>query len=274
MINNQTRLNLIIGYPLAHSKSPVLHNAVYKELNCNAVMLAHATETLSETINSLKTLDVGLTAVTMPYKKEILPYLDNMSDEVKTLGAANTIICHQNKLTGYNTDVDGIAYALRDVTLANKTVLVIGAGGAANAAAYYLAKQNANILWLNRTQQHAVSIMQTFGGKCVDANHLNELQIDVIINTTPLGMYPDVEVSPLPNYKFNHHQIIFDMVYNPVQTLLIKQAKKAGATCISGLDMFIGQGLRQIELWLNQSIDKLKLTDMIKIKLKENEVTA
>lgn len=271
MIDNKTQLNMVIGYPLAHTQSPILHNTVYNLLNCNTAMLAHATKCLPSTIQALKTLSVGLIAVTMPFKEDILSHLDNMSSEVKELKAANTVICRNRKLLGFNTDIDGVAYALRKVFLSNKNVLIIGAGGASHAAAYYLKKNNANLLWLNRTSQHALSSIEIFGGSLVDINLINNLDINVIINTTPLGMLPNINHSPLPNYQFRSDQVVFDMVYNPVDTLLLKNAKSQGATCISGLDMFIGQGLKQIELWLNKSIITPKIIDLIKSTLEKSQ---
>ncbi len=262
---------MVIGYPLAHTQSPILHNTVYNILKCNAVMLAHATDNLALTMQALKTLSTGLVAVTMPFKKDILPYLDNISIEVKELKAANTIIQRDGKLFGYNTDIDGVAYALRHVSLSNKNVLILGAGGAAHAAAYHLKKNQANLLWLNRTPQHAHALIKIFGGSLVDSNQINDLPIALIINTTPLGMFPDIRHTPLANYRFRSDQIIFDMVYNPSETLLLKKAKSQGAVCASGLDMFIGQGLKQIELWLNKTISTAELIDVIKSELAKNE---
>lgn len=271
MINNKTQLNMVIGYPLAHTQSPTLHNTVYNLLGCNAVMLAHATENIASTMLALNILSAGLIAITMPFKEEILPYLDQISIEVRELKAANTIIQRNGKLSGYNTDIDGVAYALRHVSLANKNALIIGAGGASHAAAYYLKKHHAHLLWLNRTPQHALSLIKIFGGSLVDINHIHDLHIDVIINTTPLGMFPNINNTPLPKYQFRSDQIIFDMVYNPSETLLLKNAKSHGAVCISGLDMFIGQGLRQIELWLDKPIRTAEIIDIIKSELEKHQ---
>lgn len=253
MIDHKTQLNWVIGYPLEHTKSPTLHNAIYPLLNCNAVMLALSNKDLSSIIQSVKTASVGLVAVTMPFKEDILPYLDEMSVEVKKLKAANTIINRNGKLYGYNTDIDGVENALRNYSVSNKNVLIIGAGGAACAAAYYLQKNNANLLWLNRTPEYALSLIEIFGGSLV--KDINNFPIDVIINTTPIGMFPNMNDLPLMDYQFGAHQIVFDMVYNPIDTMLLKKAKFDGAIAISGIDMFIGQGLKQIEIWLDKKIE-------------------
>lgn len=230
-------------------------------------MLAHPAKDLASTMQALKTLSTHLLAVTMPWKTDILSYLDDASDEVKATKAANTVILREGKLIGYNTDIDGIAYALRNISVTHKNVLIMGAGGAALAAGYYLKKNHANLFWMNRTVQHALSLIETMGGSLILENEIDTLDLDIIINTTPLGMFPNTNTSPLTNYTFKPNQIIFDMVYNPMETTLLKTAKSFSATCISGLDMFIGQGLKQIELWLNQTITTPEVTDLLYAEL-------
>jgi shikimate dehydrogenase len=269
MITAKTKLNMVIGHPLSHTQSPTLHNAIYQHIQVDAILLAFPHTKLSSLIQSIKTLAVELVAVTMPFKEKIIKYLDYCSPEVENLKAANTLIQRDNKLYGYNTDVDGVAYALRDIHLNNKNILIIGAGGAARAAAFFLKNQQANLYWLNRTEKNAVNIAKFFGGEVIDDRLLSQLHIDIIINTTPLGMYPDIDTSPLNNDIFKSHQIVFDMIYNPLETRMLSQAKKQGAKIISGIDMFIGQGLRQIELWQNQSYTTQVDINQIKQKIQK-----
>ena len=133
-----SKLNLVIGYPLAHSKSPALHNALYKKLGINAKMEALERKDIAGLIKIIKSQNVGLTAVTMPFKQTVMRYLDVIDETAKATGAVNTVINKSGKLTGYNTDIDGIALALKNVPLKGKNVSLIGAGGAARAVAYYL----------------------------------------------------------------------------------------------------------------------------------------
>lgn len=246
-ITANTCLNMVIGYPLSHSKSPLLHQAIYRELGIDAVLLAKAHESLEALIQVIKTLSVGLTAVTLPYKEQVLQYLDEPSSEVMALKAANTIIQRNGKLYGYNTDVHGIAFALRDIDVKNKKTLVIGAGGAARAMGYFLQRQQATIFWMNRTKEKADLLANTFGGNVITDNGLDK-DFDIIVNTTSLGLYPNTHETPLAHNIFHAKQTVFDMVYNPVKTTFLKQAEAKQATLISGLDMFIGQGLKQVEL--------------------------
>lgn len=273
MINNKTSLNMVIGYPLEHSQSPILHNTIYQALKLNTVLLAFPCWEIQTLIQAIKTLTVSLTAVTMPFKEEVMNYLDSWNVDVEALQAVNTIIQRQGKLIGYNTDVDGIAYALRTTTVAHKNVLIIGAGGAARALAYFLQKNNAHIFWLNRTPEKAEKLSNLFGGELINRKQINDLQVDIIINTTPVGMYPQKNANPLENYLFNYKQTVFDMVYNPTTTELLQQAQKNGAKIISGLDMFIGQGIRQIELWLDTAIDKTNLVKHVREKLQRELIS-
>lgn len=274
-VTNQTRLNMVIGYPLGHSQSPVLHNAIYQHLGMNSVLLAQPHLDINALIQSIKTLAVELTAVTLPYKNQVIQYLDACSDDSKMIGAVNTIIQRDGKLHGYNTDIDGIAFALRDVDMHQKNVLMIGAGGAARAMSYFLQKNACNIFYLNRTKENAYALSAIFGGNVISMNEVSTKQIDIIINTTCIGMFPECDVSPLPEYTFNQHQVVFDMVYRPFITMLLNQASLANAHIISGLDMFIGQGIKQIELLTGNKIESPDLIHkMQKLLIQEQGVAS
>jgi len=263
-INSQTTLNMVIGYPLSHTQSPLLHTHLYQHLKLNAVLLAFSNQHIESLLTTIKTLNVTLTAVTLPFKESVLPYLQHCSPEGQAIKAVNTIIQRDGELHGYNTDVDGIAYAFNQVTLTNKRVLIIGAGGAARASGYLMQKENAQLFWLNRTQQRAEKLAADFSGTVVGQQATDDLDYDIIINTTPLGMSPNIHQSPLPNVRFRTDQVVFDMVYNPLKTQLLVQAEQNGAHIISGMDMFIGQAIRQIELWQQAPIDKTVLMNEIK----------
>ncbi len=254
IITNKTKLNAVIGFPLVHTKSPILHHMIYQILKLDAVLLAFPGEDLESFVQSVRTLPIGLVAVTMPFKEKILHYLDECCSSVEALKAVNTIINQNGKLKGYNTDVDGIAFALKDITLHRKNVLLIGAGGAARAAAYFLKKHFVNIFWYNRSKENALRIKDEFGGTIINTIHDIDDKIDIIINATPSGMFPENHTTPLPDFQFSAEQIVFDMIYHPINTTLLNNAKNLGAKIISGLDMFIGQGIRQIELWTGKKL--------------------
>lgn len=267
VLDQKTQLNMVIGYPLAQTQSPRLHQLIYQELNYNAVLLAVANDDLSVLMTVIRTLSVGLVAVTMPFKAAVLSQLDYLDDEAKALGAVNTILYREEKLLGYNTDIAGIAYALRHETLAHKKVLVIGAGGAARAVGYYLQQNKAQLFWVNRSEEKALALKNQFGGQVIPWPDKNHCAVDIIINTTSLGMFPETVVTPLPGYTFQAHQVVFDLVYNPIETALLKQAQAHGAKTIMGLDMFVWQGIRQVELWLNKETQLLDKVEYFKSQL-------
>ncbi len=249
MINAQTMLNAVTGYPLGHTLSPQLHQIIYRNLKINAVMLAFPNQDIGEMMTVMRTLPVHLLAVTIPHKKAVIGHLDFVDETAKKIGAVNTVINKNGKLHGYNTDVIGIQNALKSVNLSNKNVLILGAGGAARPLCFFLRQERANIFCHNRTMEKAEELMNEFGGKPIQENELEKAKIDVIINATPVGMKPEPGESPFPKNLLHAGQTVFDCVYNPIETQLLKDAKQAGAATISGIDMLMGQAIAQVELW-------------------------
>lgn len=254
-INANTHLNFVIGSPITQSKSPDIHCKIYGLLGINAVMAAIDNPDLKSFIQSMKVLNAHMCAVTLPFKTDILAYVDSMSDEVRALGAANTLIQRDGKIHAFNTDVHGIQSGLKHVELRNRNILVIGAGGAARAVAYALKDSNAQLFWMNRTEDKVLPLINTFGGNYVASHQLENQPIDIIINTTSVGMYPSTDESPLPDYQFTANQTVFDLIYNPVETRLLRTARNAGATGISGERLFVEQAIKQIELCYNMTVD-------------------
>ncbi len=247
--------NAVIGFPLGHSLGSIWHAEVYQMLGVDAEYIKDEGEDIAELVERVRNKPYGLTAVTIPHKETIISLLDVVDDDAKEIGAVNTVINRDGILTGYNTDIYGVKYALREVDLAGKNVMVLGAGGAARAVMYVLKKGGANIMCVNRTRGRAEKLIGEFGGKVLDFDEVEPDEIDLIINTTPIGMSPNTNVSPLPKDFLRSYHIVFDIVYNPVDTKLLQDAKEIGAKTIFGLDMYIAQGLRQVELWLGGELD-------------------
>ncbi len=262
--------NSVIGYPLEHSFSTVLHGPVYHSLGIEADIVKDADDNIANLVDRIKNTPYELTAVTMPHKQSIINYLDEVDGVAKEIGAVNTVINKNGKLTGYNTDVYGIEYALRNVEIKNKNVLIVGAGGVARPVAYFVGQAGGKSLFVNRTIEKAESLAKDFGGLVVDVEELESEDVDIIINTTPVGMYPNIEESPVPKDFLRDKHIVFDIIYNPIETKLLKDVKSVGAEIISGLDMFIAQGIRQIELWQGVEIDIEKYFDKLKKLLSNN----
>jgi shikimate dehydrogenase len=254
-ISPATKLTAIIGDPVTHSLSPLLHNKVYENEEVDAVMLAFGHPSIEKLIVAMRVLPIHLAAVTMPHKQTIMSLLDDIDKTAHDIGAVNTVINREGKLHGFNTDVVGIATALKDVTLTGANALLIGAGGAARTVAYHLKQEEAHIFCSNRDRSQAEALMSAFGGTFIDSRDFGEQPFDVVVNATPVGMNPNAGVSPFPAEHLRPEMAVFDLVYSPLETKLLVDAKACGARTISGLTMFLAQGIEQERLWLGKTVD-------------------
>ena len=250
----------VIGDPIAHTLSPNLHQEVYRQLELDASFeQIHVTpNSLDSFINSNK-LD-GFN-VTIPHKLSIIPFLKGLDEAAKTIGAVNCV--HNGK--GYNTDWIGFlkAMELNGVDLNGKDCTILGAGGAARAIAYGLVQADVNsILISNRTQTKADQLLDWINS--IFPTNFQSKNSDIIINCTPLGMWPDTE--SMPEVEIQNGQILADTIYNPLETTWLKAGKTKGAKTIDGLDMFIAQGLASADIWFGKKIsEKIKLEDIKKV---------
>ncbi len=251
-ISASSSLCLIIGDPVSHSLSPAMHNAAYAVVGLPFVMAgAHVqTEALPDAIQGIRALKIRGLAVTMPHKVAIMELLDEVDPIASTIGAVNTVVNHNGKLTGYNTDWLGILRPLEKYTsLQGKKVALLGAGGAAQAALYACTTKGASVTIFNRSLERAESIAERFGASVRPLEKAEELSaFDIIINTTAVGMAPDVEASPAPESVLTKDQIVFETIYAPVTTKLVEMSKRVGAKTILGLAMFLEQGTAQFHL--------------------------
>lgn len=254
---------IIIGNPVEHSLSPAMHNIAYKNCNIdNKFIFDKITvkeEDLEEFVCDLKDINektnsfTGLIC-TMPHKQNIIKYLDDIKDEAKIIGAVNSVLIKDNKFMGYNTDWYGIKqpFIERGIDLTNKTVAIIGAGGASRSAIYTFKKNNSVVNIFNRTKEKADLLAKEFGCNSYNLQEVNILQnSDIIINTTNVGMGELENLSPISTDILNKNHIVFDCIYKPKETLLIQKAKKVGTTIIYGWEMLLYQGVKQFEIYTN-----------------------
>lgn len=262
-VNAQTVLNGVTGHPLGHTLSPQLHGRIYALLGINAVMLAFPHEDIGAVIASMRALPIHLLAVTLPHKQEAMKHLDHVDSAAREIGAVNTVVNREGKLHGYNTDVVGIAEALKNVTVKDRNVLVLGAGGAARPLCWFLKKNSAHIFCLNRTRTKAEELMKEFGGTALDNEAVTKTRIDVIVNATPVGMEPHTDESPFDAGLLNSGQTVFDLIYNPSETRLLKDAKKAGAKTVNGMPMLVAQALEQVRLWSGKGLTEKQKQELL-----------
>ena len=267
MISGTTRVCGVIGDPIEHTMSPVMHNAAFKELGLDYlyVPLRVKREELGKAVESIRALNIRGLNVTLPHKVAIIPFLDELDPLAKKIGAVNTIVNDNGVLTGYNTDATGFLQALLDkgVKPEGKNIVILGAGGASRAISFILAERGTHLVILNRLLEFdwAKELAQRISqiSKKVRALELNEKNLemmlegaDILINATSVGMSPDVDETPVPARLLKPGLIVFDIVYNPIQTRLLKEAEAAGAQTIGGLDMLVWQGAIAFEKWTGQ----------------------
>lgn len=270
----------IIGLPLGHSKSPVLHNWGLRDAGLPGRYEAWPTEPakLKAFVAEARARHIKGVSVTIPHKQAVIPLLDGLTERAQAVGAVNTLFWQDGQLMGDNTDVAGILAPLQgwlaanpDATLAS--ALILGAGGASRAACAALKELGIpDIALANRTASKAESVARDFGLRCVpwEERGSNSGQPwGLILNTTPLGTAGSHEgLSPMPADALPGTRLVFDMVYNPIRTPLLDQAASAGCAILSGLSMFLHQGLEQFRIWTGVSLDprqaqKLLMADML-----------
>jgi 3-dehydroquinate dehydratase / shikimate dehydrogenase len=249
-VDAATRVYGVVGDPIAHSLSPAIMNAAFRRENVNAVYLALHAKTLKDLLTCVREIPIHGISVTMPYKEAILPHLDNTDSHTTKIGACNTVVRAQDgKLYGFNTDATGIVRPLerRLNTLEGARILVLGAGGAARAAVFGLKERGSEVYILNRSLGPAKKLAHQARARIMKRPDLKKLAFDVIINATPVGM-GNTRDTPLQEKEINA-RYVFDMIYDPPETRLLKLARERGAQIIPGVEMFVHQAARQFEIW-------------------------
>jgi len=265
-----TRVYGVVGDPIAHSLSPAIMNAAFRRENVNAVYLTLHAKTLKDLLTCVREIPIHGISVTMPYKEAILPHLDNTDSHTTKIGACNTVVRAQDgKLYGFNTDASGIVRPVerRLNTLEGARILVIGAGGAARAAVFGMKERGSEVYILNRSAAPAKKLAHRAHARIMKRADLKKLAFDVIINATPVGM-GNTRDSPLHENEINA-RYVFDMVYDPAETRLLKMAKERGAQVIPGIEMFVHQAARQFEIWTGKPAPWDEMLRVVLLALQE-----
>jgi len=257
--NDTVKTYCIIGDPVDHSLSPAMHNAAFKALNLNCTYIAFrvAENELEAAIQSLRKTNIAGFNVTMPHKVAVMKFLDELDETCLKINAVNTVNNEDGKFKGYNTDMDGFIQPLkrRKINLAGKTALLMGAGGAARAVLTALADErvgkviiaNRNIARARDVAEHAMKLGLNCELVGLDDAPKFAGKADLIVNATPMGMAREPSIIKPADIKKD--SIVYDLVYRPMETGLIKSAKEAGATIIYGYEMLIEQGAKSFEIW-------------------------
>lgn len=252
-INGHTQLCVIIGDPVAHSLSPAMHNAAYRALGIDedfVYVAAHvAPQDLPAAVAGFRAMGLRGLTCTIPHKQTILPLLDEIDPIAAKIGAVNTVVHEEGKLIGYNTDWQGIVLPLQArIDLTDKSVLLLGAGGTARSAGFGLQQAGAQVTICNRHLGRGQALAQVLEAKALPWQERETAlhHFDIIINTTSVGM-AQPEQSPLPGHALQSSHLVFDAIYTPFETRLLRDAKARGAQIVRGAQMFLAQGLAQFE---------------------------
>lgn len=252
MINADTQICCLIGDPVEHSLSPLIHNAGYQALGINYAYVSFQVRDIKQAIEGIRGLGIRGASVTIPHKTSAIKYLDRLDPLAEKIGAVNTIVNDDGVLTGYNTDGDGALQALEEVTsLKGKRTVLIGSGGTALAIAVGLKAKGVKLVVLNRTEAKARRLAQKVNAEgSGDLKKLSEIaSADILINATPVGMWPKTDQSIILKELLHDGLTVFDIVYNPRETRLLIEAREKGCAVVYGYKMLLYQAAKQFELF-------------------------
>jgi 3-dehydroquinate dehydratase / shikimate dehydrogenase len=273
-ITRKTEVYGVIGSPIGHSLSPLLHNIGFIAAKRDAVYLPFLVERLQEFLKAIPEFGLRGFSITLPHKQSVMKYLSACEPMAERIGAVNTVVVgRRGKLSGSNTDYLGVLRALeRKLALRDSRVLIFGAGGSARAAAFALANAGAEVLICARRESAARELARACGAQVVARRHLVSACFELIVNATPVGMYPDQEKSPLSPRELNC-EVLMDLIYRPLRTQLLRIAAKKGIQVISGVEMFLAQGFAQWELWTGKPAPEREIRRAVMAKLRSEETS-
>ena len=262
----------VIGNPITHSLSPLLHNAGYVAAKCDAMFLPFRVENLREFIKAIPEFGLRGISVTIPHKQTAMNYLDDCEPMAERIGAINTIqVARNGKLRGSNTDYLGVLRALEGkLELAGARALIYGAGGSARAAAFALSKAGAEVVICARREPLARNLARACGAQVISPRHLESASFELIVNATPVGMHPNAGFSPLSARELNT-RFVMDLIYRPVRTELLRIAAKKRIQAVSGVEMFLAQGFAQWELFMSRRAPEAAMRRAVFDQLRRDE---
>jgi shikimate dehydrogenase len=280
MITGKTKIVGLFGYPVEHTLSPFMHNAAFESTGLDYCYLPFSVrpEDLNISVGAIKALNIRGVNITIPHKETIIPYLDELDREAELIGAVNTVLNKDGRLIGYNTDGKGFVRSLREeggIDPEGKKIMIIGAGGAARAIAFTLALEGVGKIFINdiienKAKELSSAISNKISAEAIYIKDPKEGigEVDILINATPLGMKKEDPLPVLPEL-LSQGLFVYDIVYNPPETSLLKEAKKRGAKTLGGLGMLLYQGALSFKIWtgVEPPIDVMK-------KALENKITS
>ncbi len=275
-IKASTEIYCIFGNPVRHSLSPVIHNTAFGALGMDALYCAFEPESIENAVMAMRHLGIRGASVTIPFKVSVIPCLDGIDPLARSIGAVNTLLNDNGTITGYNTDGLGAVSPLekRIGPLSGKKALVVGNGGSARAIAFALLSRGARVVIAGRNPSRAASLAADLGRSArssaidsLDPGFMSE--IDIVINTTPVGMTPDTKSTPIEEKLLLPHHTVFDIVYSPDRTRLLALAEAKGCVVVRGVEMLVSQALAQFKIWTGKDAPERQIYDAVDSHLKK-----
>lgn len=263
MIDSFTQVYGVFGNPVRHSKSPVIHNFAFRYYNLNAVYLAFEPEGIAKSLEAIRVLNIKGASITLPFKESVMEHLDWIDEDAAAVGAVNTVVNKEGRLHGFNTDYKAAVEPLRPFGIQGKKVCILGAGGAAQALAYGISKEKGRLVIVNRNEKRGEALAEKYKAEFFsldDKAGLLKIQPDILINTTPVGMTPNISDLSFPLEPLKPGTLVMDIIYTPLKTRLLLGAQSKGCPTIDGLAMFLHQGAHQFRLWtgINPDIELMR----------------
>jgi len=273
-IGPATQVYGVVANPVAHSMSPAIHNAAFAELGLDAVYLPFKVNDCAGFLTGYEPYDLNGLSVTIPHKGTMLALMDEVDELSARIGAVNTVTIRDGKRYGSNTDVaaalgslEGAAERADLTPLSERTVLLLGAGGAGRALAYALSDRAGKLIIANRTVSRGEELAAEVGATACGMDQIAHTEPDILVNTTAVGMHPNVDASPVPMSVLRRGMVVFDAVYNPIETRLLRDAAQAGCVTASGFDWFVAQAAAQFETWTGKAAPRERMAQVVRERL-------
>jgi 3-dehydroquinate dehydratase/shikimate dehydrogenase len=267
-LSGDAKIYGLIGNPVKESMGYLIHNNSFKVSKLDNIYLPFLVSDLSSFIHCFREYFKGM-SVTMPFKEEIIPLLDEIDATAEKIGAVNTLLMKNGKIFGCNTDCSGAVKALEERTeLKNKRILMVGAGGVARAIGFGVKEKCAVLSVYDLDHSKAQALASDIGCQAINSYDRN-FQCDILINCSPVGMHPHIDKTPVPKEFFKKDMIVFDAIYNPLKTRLLQEAEEVGCVAIQGVELFVNQAVDQFELWTGLSAPKNVMKEIVLERLQQ-----
>ncbi|MDD3618938.1 MAG: shikimate dehydrogenase [Desulfobulbaceae bacterium] len=280
-VNGETETFGIIGRPVRHSLSPAMHNASFQALGMNRIYVPLPTSSIGDGIAGLKALGFRGASVTIPYKQDVLPFIDVLDPVARRIGAVNTLLVREREaggekiVHGFNTDWLGANRDLEEkIRLRGSRVLIAGAGGSARAIGFGLLEAGAGVVICNRTVDTGKKLAEQLDCPFYPLDRIDQVSADILVNATSVGMVPDTDRTPVPRELLSGFAVVMDIVYAPLQTRLLREAAAAGCEVVDGLAMLLYQGAAQFELWTGREAPLEVMREVLAVRLRRDPADA